>query len=78
MIIHTVMSPHTIFNEQGLSDSKYKEIEYKGIKVQVDMIYPETCILNRIFTTDVQLYLNPDFQPGTKITLLSPTNQKGM
>ena len=72
MILHTIVDPDLIWNK-GSDCYERKEITYKGVKLEVIRANESYVVVNRIFSTDLSHYLDPDLQPGStiKYTLMS-------
>lgn len=72
MLLHTIIDPEVIWN-QGAKDEDYTkkcEINYGGIKLEVIEADQNTYIVNRILSTNLKDFLNPELQPGSKIELV--------
>ena len=65
MILYTIVDPDvTWYNEES---TKTMEITYKGVQIEVKKIDEKHFMINRIFSTDLKHYLNPELQPGSII-----------
>jgi hypothetical protein len=72
MILHTIIDPESIWQQKTEIREK-KEIEYKGVRLEVIQDDEKAVLIDRIITTNLKDYLDPGLQPGCKIeyTLLS-------
>ncbi|MBP5427254.1 MAG: YlzJ-like family protein [Clostridiales bacterium] len=66
MILHTIMPMGLILNNNILDDVKYKEVDYKGEKVEVTQ-YNNKVVISRLYSTDPKKYLDPEFELGKVI-----------
>ncbi|HHU78599.1 MAG: YlzJ-like family protein [Caldicoprobacterales bacterium] len=66
MILHTIVNPEQVWAEHSQA-IEIQETEYKGVRLEVLKRDEETVVINRIISTDLHDYLNPNLQPGTII-----------
>lgn len=65
MIIHSIIPMEVIFGEnKEASAGEMKEVEYMGEKVMVTPLPDKGYVINRLISTSLKAYLNPDLQPG--------------
>ncbi len=67
MILWTVMPLELVFGEQE-SSTPYEEIEYAGTKLMVERLSPTEGKVVRIISSNPADFLNPQYQPGTRLT----------
>jgi hypothetical protein len=67
MILWTVMPLELVFGEQEASNA-YEEIEYAGTKLMVERLSPTEGKIVRIISSNPADFLNPKYQPGTRLT----------
>ena len=66
MILLTIMHMGLILNNNILDDVIYKEVDYKGEKVEVTQ-YNNKVVISRLYSTDPKKYLDPEFELGKVI-----------
>ena len=72
MLLHTIIDPEVIWS-QGAKDEEYNnkcEVIYDGISLEVIEVDQKTYTVNRILSSNLKDYLNPNLQPGSKIELI--------
>ncbi len=67
MIIYTIVPPEVIFNQQEGCEQKSQCIAYDGNFLEVTHMNGSKYKINRVISTDLNTYLDPDFQPGSTI-----------
>ena len=67
MILWTVMPDDLVFG-QTVQASPYDEIEYAGVKMQIEQVTNDQCRIVRILSTYPGDYLRQDVQPGQLLT----------
>jgi hypothetical protein len=66
MILYTIMRPEAVFQELGGATAvPFKELVLEGIRVEVSESGNQTCIVQRILSTNPADYLHPALQPGS-------------
>lgn len=68
MIHHTILDPSAIFGGE-FSYPEMFECEYLGQQIEAFKISEDTAVISRVISTDPYVYLNPQLQPGCKLTL---------
>ena len=71
MVIYSIIPVETIFQsqqEEGKGKNS-KIIEINNIKVEATLIEEDIYEIQRVYSTNVQDYLQPWLQPGTRIRL---------
>ncbi|HHY81058.1 MAG TPA: hypothetical protein GX505_00025 [Clostridiales bacterium] len=63
MILHTIVDPEFIWSAEPV-DTDTKEINYKGVQVEVRRIDENKYVIDRILSTELKNYLDPELQPG--------------
>jgi predicted methyltransferase MtxX (methanogen marker protein 4) len=66
MILHTIIDPEWIWNQETEIQKK-EEIEYQGIRLEVIQADERTVVIDRVISTNLKDYLNPSLQPGCKL-----------
>lgn len=66
MILHTIVDPNLIWYKE-LDCNERMEIRYKGVQLEVIRANEKNVVVNRILSTDLNHYLDPDLQPGSTI-----------
>lgn len=66
MILHTIIDPEWVWQNETEIQKK-KEIEYKGVRLEVIEGDEKTVLIDRIISTNLKDYLDPDLQPGNKM-----------
>lgn len=66
MILHTIVPIDIVLNGQCSDNVSYKEVEYKGERVEV-VECKGVMMLNRLYSTDPKKYLDPEFAMGKNI-----------
>lgn len=56
-------------NNEALEDSTLQNIKYEGIEMQVELMGWNKFKIIRLYTTDLNHYLDERFQPGSIISL---------
>lgn len=70
MIIHSIIPIDVIFQNNFREDNmKTSHIRYMGELVEAVADGNTGYIINRIISTSLEAYLNPELQPGTRITV---------
>ncbi len=71
MIIYSIVPPEIIFEEKAneFNASNLIEINYLGEKLQVTPLENNRYMIQRILSTSLKSYLNPDIQPGKVINM---------
>ncbi|OGX68395.1 MAG: hypothetical protein A2189_08310 [Paenibacillus sp. RIFOXYA1_FULL_44_5] len=64
MIIHSIIPMETIFAGFESMNEQFTEIDYMGIKMQVQMMNGNQAKIVRLFSPIASDYLNPKFAPG--------------
>jgi hypothetical protein len=71
MLLWTVMPLDLVLN--GVENViAYEELDYAGVKVQVEKLSPLECRIVRILSTQPEDYLRPELQPGSTL-IYKPT-----
>lgn len=66
MILHTIVDHELIWKEEA-DTIELMEVTYKGIQLEVKRIEERKVVVNRIISTDLNHYLDPELQPGSTI-----------
>lgn len=75
MIIHTVMDHDIIWgNSNTFANKPRSEIEYNGVLLEVEELDKKGYMINRIISTRLDDFLNPELQPGALIKLYLRSN----
>lgn len=65
MILYSIVPPEIVFGtEDGMQNRHFYEAEYLGQHVQVEMSAENEYRIIRVFSTQPEVYLNPQLQPG--------------
>lgn len=65
MILHTIVDPQIIWGTgQFELNNDIQEISYKGVQLIARKIKENTYMVDRILSTDLKHFLDPDLQPG--------------
>lgn len=67
MILWTVMPIEAIFQNNDTTTS-YEQIEYAGVKMEVEKVSNNQSRIVRLLSTDPQDYLRDEIRPGTILT----------
>ena len=67
MILWTVMPLELVFSEQEFV-SPYEEVDYDGTKLMVERLSPTEGQVVRILSSNPEDFLNPKYQPGTRLS----------
>lgn len=68
MIMYSIIPNEIIFKDiKENEESGYIEIDYLGEKVQVIESTNNKYVINRIISTSLKAFINPNLQPGTII-----------
>jgi len=67
MIHHTILDPSVIFGV----DYKFPELlqcTYLGQNIEAFKVSEDSAVISRVISTDPYVYLNPQLQPGCKLS----------
>jgi len=63
LILHTIVDPSLIW-ESDQAHIDVKEIYYKGVQLEVRRVTENSYMIDRILSTDLSHFLDPELQPG--------------
>jgi hypothetical protein len=65
MILYSVVPEEVVFD--GIDDYKpnYIEIKHNGVTMQIEPMNSQQAKIVRLFSANVQDYMNPAYMPGT-------------
>ena len=65
-MIYSIFTVETIFSDWDQYDPQYEEMELeKGITLSVERVDPQQVRVNRIISSNPQVFLRNDILPGT-------------
>ncbi|MGE4282208.1 MAG: YlzJ-like family protein [Clostridia bacterium] len=65
MLIYSIIPNEVIFSNQDDQYEKTQNITYKGQTLEVTQLAANQYRVNRIISTNIKAYLDPQLQPGT-------------
>jgi len=71
MIHHTILDPSAIF----AGEYEYPEViecSYLGQQIEAFKISDNSAVISRVISTDPYVFLNPQLQPGCRLSLNLP------
>lgn len=70
MLIHSIIPIEDIFStNQWNPKEQFKIIEFNKVKIEVRTTGDDIYEIQRIYSTNLSDYLNPEFQPGIRINI---------
>lgn len=68
MILYSIVPSEVVFQGSSYTDNmKFIEAEYKGEKIMVTQMADKSFEIIRLLSTRPESFLDPAFQPGSKI-----------
>jgi len=67
LILHTIVPHDIVFYSEDDHQTKLEEINYHGITMLVIHVASNEYIVQRIISTSLDDFLNPEIQPGSRI-----------
>lgn len=79
MIIHSIVPIDQIFPKDNKDlKNQYRIVELNNIKAEVMMVESDIYEIIRIYSTELEDYLRPEFQPGTRIRVNFEVNNQNL
>ncbi|WP_418790158.1 YlzJ-like family protein [Phosphitispora sp. TUW77] len=66
-VLYTPMPIELVLEGIDRVGSKHQEMEFQGVKLQVEQYDVDKCRIVRLISTNPMDYLKNEFQPGTEI-----------
>jgi hypothetical protein len=67
MILHTIVDQNLVWARQNDKSEEIIELKWQGVPLEVIKKDEKTVVINRIISTDLKDYLDPNLQPGMEI-----------
>jgi hypothetical protein len=70
MILYTTMPQELIFQTAVDDYMKQSVINYQGVPMLIEQVGATECRVLRVMSSDPSHYLDPNYQPGTMISMV--------
>ena len=75
MILHTIMPCEHVYGSLGEPDYQFTDLVVNGVSMQVQMLDPGTAKIVRLYSANLEDFLNPGLAPGA-VLRFEPTRRE--